>query len=125
MEKNDVQKTRQTTRNKQTKRIHNLCLERKRTKIPNSHNRRFKRMQTQHPLLLHTLQRLQLVPPKTKKTEGKRIMNRIVGFIFRLILKKYSLFFVKKDIEGYEAYYINRICVDDEMNEILFEYYER
>lgn len=28
-------------------------------------------------------------------------------------------------VDGYEAYYINRITIDDEMNEIIFEYDER
>lgn len=52
-------------------------------------------------------------------------MKWIIGWLFRLILYKYTFFFIKKSVDGYEAYYINRICVDDGLNEIIFEYTER
>ena len=48
----------------------------------------------------------------------------IIYYLFKLILKKYSFFFIKKDRDGWEAFYINRISIDDGMNEILFEYKE-
>lgn len=52
-------------------------------------------------------------------------MNFLIRLLFKLILHKYSLFFIIKSNEEYEAFYINRICIDDEMKEIVFEYDER
>ena len=49
------------------------------------------------------------------------MLKKFLIMLFFKLIKNYSIFFILKD----EAYYVNDICVDFELNEIILKYEQR
>ena len=49
------------------------------------------------------------------------MLKRFIIMLFFKLIKNYSIFFILGD----EAYYVNDICIDSELKEIILKYEQR